>query len=211
MPPDQEQRPSTGVTWRRSSREASPSPPRDPRIGSVIIVGALVAGVAALAWALGWGPFGGGAPTERPSASPTLLSPIGTPSSTATPAPPTATPRPTATQGPSATPSPTATAGLASPTPEATPGPGTGIRIDFPADGETVVSRVINVIGTGPVGATITRDIPFWFDDHTNVREDGLWMLRVELNVGSNELAFRIGDDRSTERRFIVIYAPDGR
>ena len=96
-------------------------------------------------------------------------------------------------------------------TPEATPGPETGIRIDFPADGETVVSRVINVIGTGPVGATITRDIPLWFDDHTTVRDDGLWMLRVELNEGSNELAFRIGDDRSTERRIVVTYAPDGR
>ena len=33
-------------------------------------------------------------------------------------------------------------------------------------------------------------------------------MLRVELSVGLNQLTFRIGDDRATERRIGVVFQP---
>ncbi len=66
------------------------------------------------------------------------------------------------------------------------------------------------MVGVAPPGATITRDIPLWFDDHTTARPDGIWMLSVPLAQGENELAFRIGDDRSTEIRLFVTYRAPG-
>jgi hypothetical protein len=93
-------------------------------------------------------------------------------------------------------------------TPEPTTAPQVGLAIDFPADGEVVRSRVINVVGTAPPGSPITRDIPLWFDAHTTTRGDGIWMLPVELVEGENALTFRLGDDRSTEIRLTVTYRP---
>lgn len=62
------------------------------------------------------------------------------------------------------------------------------------------------MFGTGPPGATVTRDIPLWFDDHVTVRADGTWQMRVSLGLGENVFRFRVGDDRSTERVITVTY-----
>jgi hypothetical protein len=101
------------------------------------------------------------------------------------------------------TPSPTPTP---RPTPEPTPTQQLGF--DFPRDGQVVHTRVINVAGTAPAGATITRDIPMWFDDHAVARGDGTWLMSVELAEGENLLRFRVGDDRATERTLAVRYTP---
>ena len=71
-----------------------------------------------------------------------------------------------------------------------------------------MTTRSINVIGTGPPGATVTRDIPLWFDAHATVRPDGIWMLPVELSPGPNRLVFRLGDERATEQAVTVFLEP---
>jgi hypothetical protein len=103
---------------------------------------------------------------------------------------------------PTLTPAPT-TDPTSEPTPQAR-----GLVIDFPVDGEVVRSQRINVIGTAPPGATVTRDIPLWFDDHTTGGDDGLWMMPVDLAEGENRLTFRLGDDHSTVQVIVVTYRP---
>jgi len=112
---------------------------------------------------------------------------------------------PTAAPTPEPTPTPTL-----EPTSEPTPAPTPqlGLTFDFPHDGEVLSDRDINVIGRAPPGSTVTRDIPMWFDDHTLVRDDGIWMLAVHLGDGQNLLRFRIDDDRSTEQVITVTYQP---
>ena len=78
-----------------------------------------------------------------------------------------------------------------------------------PADGEIVDERTISVRGLGPPGATITHDIPLWFDSHTTADRRGRWVFAAELVPGDNELTFRIGDDTATSRIVTVIYQPD--
>ncbi|OGO56230.1 MAG: hypothetical protein A2Z32_12595 [Chloroflexi bacterium RBG_16_69_14] len=39
-------------------------------------------------------------------------------------------------------------------------------------------------------------------------RGTGHWAMSVGLNEGQNDLVFRIGDDRSTERRLRVVFTP---
>lgn len=197
-------------------------PPSDPRLGWALVVGALVVGSVAVAWVLGATGTRGTATTASPSSA--ALAPTSSPTSGAvttpdaiktpeainTPLRTTAPlPVPAATASPVVTLEPTPES-TAEPTPDPTRGPQAGLAIDFPADDEVVRSRVINVVGTAPSGATITRDIPLWFDAHTTVRADGIWMLPVELSEGDNALTFRIGDDRSTEIRFTVTYRPGG-
>jgi hypothetical protein len=134
-------------------------------------------------------------PTSPPTPTPTRPP---TPTPTASPtAPPTATPRPTipATPPPSATPTiPPITAGLV---------------ILEPADGEIVDEQSVKVRGLGPAGATITHDIPFWFDSHTTADRRGRWSFSIDLVPGDNELTFRIGDDAATSRTLTVRYEPD--
>ena len=96
-------------------------------------------------------------------------------------------------------------------TPRATPTPpnqSVGLTLVFPRGGEVLHQGQINVVGTGPPGGTLTRDIPLWFDDHVTVHADGTWLVPVSLGVGENVLRFRIGDDRSTEQVVNVTYRP---
>jgi hypothetical protein len=86
--------------------------------------------------------------------------------------------------------------------------PITGLTILSPADGQTVVTREITVIGTAPPGFTITQDISFGLDQHATVDGTGHWAVKVELNAGDNKLTFRIGDDGSTKQTIRVIYTP---
>jgi hypothetical protein len=83
-----------------------------------------------------------------------------------------------------------------------------GLTILSPADGQTVVTREVTVIGTAPPGLTITQDISFGLDQHASVDGTGHWAIKVELNEGDNKLAFRIGDDGSTRQTIRVIYTP---
>jgi hypothetical protein len=143
------------------------------------------------------------------------------PTSPATPAlPASATASPTSPEPspsqphPSVTPSPTrATPTSAPPTVTQTPRPtrpppshGPGFGILFPGEGEILQDEQINVFGTGPPGATVTRDIPLWFDDHVTVQADGTWLMPVSLGPGENVFRFRVGDNRSTEHVITVTY-----
>ena len=83
-----------------------------------------------------------------------------------------------------------------------------GLSILSPADGQTVVTKEITVIGTAPPGLTITQDISFGLDQHASVDGTGHWAIKVELHEGDNKLAFRIGDDGSTRQTIRVIYTP---
>ncbi len=83
-----------------------------------------------------------------------------------------------------------------------------GISIQSPQDGQTVSIGEVTVIGLAPPGLTVTRDISFGLDQHATADATGHWAINVKLDQGGNTLVFRIGDDRSTETRLHVTYAP---
>ena len=56
--------------------------------------------------------------------------------------------------------------------------------------------------------ATITRDVPLWFDEHTEADSSGHWSFVEQLSPGRNEFTFRVADDRSTEHTLVVYYTP---
>ena len=62
------------------------------------------------------------------------------------------------------------------------------------------------VRGLARPGSIITRDIPFWFDDHTPADALGRWSFAVSLAEGENVLTFRVGDDASTAWQLTVTY-----
>ncbi len=86
--------------------------------------------------------------------------------------------------------------------------PITGITIQSPQDGQAVATKEVTVIGLGPPGLSITRDVSFGFDQHATADGTGHWAISVSLDEGQNDLVFRIGDDHSTEKRVRVIYKP---
>ena len=83
-----------------------------------------------------------------------------------------------------------------------------GITIESPQDGQAVATGEVTVIGIAPPGLTITRDISFGLDQHTTVDGTGHWAMGVRLEQGDNTLVFRIGDDRSTEKKLRVTFVP---
>jgi hypothetical protein len=83
-----------------------------------------------------------------------------------------------------------------------------GLTIQSPQDGQTVVTKDVTVIGLAPPGLTITRDISFGLDQHATADSTGHWAINVGLQEGQNDLVFRIGDDRSTEKRLRVTFTP---
>lgn len=169
-------------------------------MGWAVIVVALVVTTVAVTWLLGLG------------AAPGPVTAALAPSPTQTPGP---TLRPTVVQTDQPTVEPTTSIEptpepTIEPTLEPTVSPVAGLSIVFPKDHDTISTRVINVIGNAPPGSTITRDIPMWFDDHTITRDDSIWMMSVQLGDGSNDLTFRIGDDRSTELHLTIVYQAPG-
>lgn len=86
--------------------------------------------------------------------------------------------------------------------------PITGLTIESPLDGQAVATKDVTVIGLGPPGLTVTRDVSFGLDQHGTADGTGHWAISVGLDEGENNLVFRIGDDRSTEKRLRVIYTP---
>jgi hypothetical protein len=203
----------TGTVRRGALRRPQPpsSPrPMDGRAGWIALVAALVLAAGVVGWLLG-----GGAGDASGDATDAVSGASATASATLSPTDePTTGPTPTATAAitseptPAPTPSPTLTPDPTSrPSPQPT-APPAGLVIDFPVDGGVVRSSRINVIGTAPPGATVTRHVPFWFDDHTTAGDDGLWMMPVELAEGENRLTFRIGDDTDTAQVLLVTYRP---
>jgi hypothetical protein len=55
----------------------------------------------------------------------------------------------------------------------------------------------------------VTRDIPFWFDEHARADAAGRWSFTVELVPGDNKLTFRVSDDVTTSRTLTVRFEPD--
>ena len=154
------------------------------------------------------------------SASTTLLpvfSAEATPTASPTPSPspsptPTPTPKRTRSPKPSAT-AITATVPPASAVPTAElprPQPSfvtAGLVIVEPANGTNSSQQVIVVRGLAPPGAVITRDIPFWFDEHVVADSTGAWSFVLQLNPGENVFNFRVADDVSTAMSLTVYYS----
>ena len=86
----------------------------------------------------------------------------------------------------------------------------TGLSIESPADGQVVAIKDVTVIGLAPPGLEVTRDVSFGFDQHATADGTGHWAMSVGLDEGENNLVFRMGDDRSTEKRLRVTYTPQG-
>jgi hypothetical protein len=75
-----------------------------------------------------------------------------------------------------------------------------------PEEGAVVSDRSIVVRGLAPPNARITRDIPFWFDQHTRADGQGRWSFAIDLLPGENKLIFRIGDEAATSESLTVRY-----
>lgn len=86
--------------------------------------------------------------------------------------------------------------------------PADGLVILEPADRSVVSERSILVRGLSPTRATITRDVRFWFDQHTTADVFGNWSMAVELASGENLLTFRLGDRLETQQTLVVYYEP---
>jgi hypothetical protein len=75
-------------------------------------------------------------------------------------------------------------------------------------DGEVVSEDTLNVTGTAPPNAVITRVIPLTPDAQTRTDEYGVWSISVVLPLGATELTFRIGDDERTAVSITVTRVP---
>ena len=82
-----------------------------------------------------------------------------------------------------------------------------GLTIQSPPDGQVIATKEVTVIGLAPPGLTVTRDVSFGLDQHATADGTGHWAINVGLQEGQNDLVFRIGDDRSTEKRLRVTFA----
>ena len=149
-------------------------------------------------------------PSPTPYWTPTVYwTPSPSPTPTPTPSPsPTPSPTPTPTSTPSPTPTPT-------PTPSPTPAPSLsqtppafGLVILEPADSATVTDHVLAIRGLTQPGATVTRDVPLWLDEHTVADSAGRWSFVESLNSGENTFTFRVGDDRATDVTLTVYLSP---
>jgi micrococcal nuclease len=77
------------------------------------------------------------------------------------------------------------------------------------ADGQVVSTELIDVEGTAPPGAEVVHDRFFAPDHRTTADDRGHWAIEAELDVGDNELTFRIGNDRHSAVTVLVVYEPD--
>lgn len=81
-----------------------------------------------------------------------------------------------------------------------------------PAQGSTVTGPDFAVAGTAPAGARVVRDISYAPDDSVDAAADGTWSMAVHLeSSGSATLAFRLGDDKSTEIDLLLVVQQPSR
>ncbi|MFN8620230.1 MAG: hypothetical protein U0869_05730 [Chloroflexota bacterium] len=203
---------ATGTRRRRLVERRAPDP--GPRAVWAFALVALVLGVGA-AMVIVFGdvaPRTAQRPTPAPSPVVTEAPPSPSPSShlavggggdgavgdgrSAAPAA-TVAPRPTAqrTQRPFRTARPVAT--IPAPTAPTDGGAAAqALSVEFPREGETVVSSRINAFGHAPGGARVLRDLPDGSVETSVARPDGLWFQRIDLAPGDNALRFHLeGDD----------------
>lgn len=216
----------TGVVHGGIPRRPVPRPRRD------WLLGGIVAGLTILMMLLVANAFGGrpvevaAAPTPTTDPTPVVESslqvfyqetPAPTPSPTPSPTPtptPQPTPTPTLSIAPTPSPTPTATPTLRptqTPSPTLPPTPTTpayGLAIVEPVDGSTTSDRAIVIRGLTQPDATVTRDVPMWFDEHTVADSAGRWSFIEALNVGENTFTFRVGDDTATDVTISIFYSP---
>lgn len=143
------------------------------------------------------------APTPSPTAALAVTGegPVG-PEATDQPAPTPERDRPTT---PSARPAPT---DRSDPTDPGQAPADRDLTVEFPQDGDEVVSRRINVFGRAPGGAVVLRELPDGSVAETAARPDGLWLMQVELTPGLNELAFRVQGTAAGPLIVRVTYQP---
>lgn len=77
-----------------------------------------------------------------------------------------------------------------------------------PSDGTTTRDSSIVISGLAEPNATITRDVPLWFDEHAVADAAGQWSFTELLNIGENTFTFRVGDDTATAVTITVYYSP---
>lgn len=81
--------------------------------------------------------------------------------------------------------------------------PATGsLRITWPPNGAalcTDVAKAVTAKGTAPALSRVVLDISFGPDEEDIADAGGSWSIVTAVREGSNELTFRIGDDRDTE------------
>ena len=194
------------------------------------LLGGIVAGLTILMMLLVANAFGGrpvevaAAPTPTTDPTPVVESslqvfyqetPAPTPSPTPTPTPtptlpptPTPSPSPTPTPTPTLPPTPTPSPTLPPTSPPTPTTPAYGLTIVEPVDGSTTSDRAIVIRGLTQPNATITRDVPMWFDEHTVADSAGRWSFIEALNVGENTFTFRVGDDTATDVTISIFYSP---
>lgn len=209
-PPDRIR--ATGTRRRRPIERRAPEP--GPRAAWVFALVALVLGAGFIAFIVVEG--NGRRIASAPEATPTpLVTPAPTPSPTAAlavtgdgpgqerqtaapdPTPERATPPAEPTRAPRATPAPQ------DGTDEGRP-----LTVEFPQDGDAVVSHRINVFGRAPGGAVVVRELPDGTNAETSARPDGLWVMGVELQPGANELTFRVRGADGDPLVVTVTYQP---
>lgn len=197
-PPDRIR--ATGTRRRRPLERQAPDP--GPRATWVFALVVLVMGVGMIVFiaSAGSGPRLAAAPTATPTAVPWEPSPSPTTALAVTgdgdggaAASPGRTSTVPETPGPSRAP--------------ARPDGEAALSVEFPKDGEVVISRRINVFGRAPGGARVLRELPDGAVESSVARPDGLWILGVELEPGTTELRFRVdGEDALVVVR--VTYQP---
>lgn len=215
-PPDRIR--ATGTRRRRPLERRAPEP--GPRAAWVFALVALVLGAGFIAFIVVEGngrqlavapdPTPTPVVTPAPTASPTAAlavtgeGPAG-PGTTDDPAPTPDRDRPAT---PSARPDPTREPGpTAQPDGGETPAD-RALTVEFPRDGDAVVSPRINVFGRAPGGAVVLRELPDGSVAETAARPDGLWLMQVELEPGLNELAFRVQGTATGPLIVRVTYQP---
>jgi hypothetical protein len=69
-----------------------------------------------------------------------------------------------------------------------------------------VDERAIVVRGLAQPGATVTREIEFWFDEHVVADARGRWSFALGLADGENVFTFRLADDFASRQTLTVYY-----
>ena len=199
---------ATGTRYRRPVEHRAPDP--GPRAAWAFALVVLVLGLGAIVIVASGGTSGwtASAPTPTPTPPPTATPPV-----TLAPSPTDALAvtggdpgRELTTVAPGRSPVARATP-VTSLEPRADPG-ASALGVEFPQDGEVVVSRRINVFGRAPGGVRVLRELPDGTTATTVARPDGLWIMGVDLQPGTTELRFVVEGTTDAPVVVRVTYRP---